>query len=86
MNIFLSIVAAFGVGFIGLLLQIHKEDKAEIEASHNLIRTLRARHTPWNKGKSGYKQPRKKKYVEYKNFSELAASEEQTRQLIESAL
>ena len=51
MHIFLGTLALLGVGMIGLLLEIHKQDK-------QTIATLAANQkpVPWNKGKK-YKLP-----------------------------
>ena len=76
----LGVLLLIAIGVIGVAIEDHKQKVARIAE-------LEARLTPWNKGKKGYKQPRKaKQYTEYKNFSELAASEEETRNLIESVL
>jgi hypothetical protein len=62
----LGVLLLIAVGVIGLAIEDHKQKVARIAE-------LEARLTPWNKGKSGYKQPRKvKQYTEYKGISEIA--------------
>jgi hypothetical protein len=50
----LGVLLLIAVGVIGVAIEDHKQKVARIAE-------LEARLTPWNKGKSGYKQPRKAK-------------------------
>ena len=84
MHIFLGTLALLGVGFIGLLIEIHKQDKAEIarvkernENQYNIITSLmeereklaaNQKPIPWNKGKKGYKLNRKPKLEQYTDY------------------
>jgi hypothetical protein len=81
MHYFLGTLALLGVGFIGLLIEIHKQDKQKIKdwrAEYERVvkensdlyienKTLIANQkpVPWNKGKKGYKLTRKPKEVTY---------------------
>jgi hypothetical protein len=73
MHYFLAVVGLLGLGVIGLLIETHKQDKAEIarvkernENQYNIITSLmeereklaaNQKPVPWNKGKK-YKLPR----------------------------
>lgn len=79
MHYILGTLALLGIGLIGLLIETHKHDKQLIKSLETRNQTqsdtittlwfenedLRANQkpVPWNKGKSGYKLPRKAKQV-----------------------
>jgi hypothetical protein len=79
----LGALALLGVGFIGLLIEIHKQDKAKIASFEEAIRdqnenilklAANQKPVPWNKGKKGYKLNRKPKleqYTDYPGISEV---------------
>jgi hypothetical protein len=69
MHYILGTLARLGVGFIGLLIEIHKQDKQCIaslegairEQNENILKlAANQKPVPWNKGKK-YKLPRKPK-------------------------
>ena len=84
MHYILGTLELLGVGFIGLLIEIHKQDKAEIarvkernENQYNIITSLmeereklaaNQKPVPWNKGKKGYKLTRKYKAETFENI------------------
>jgi hypothetical protein len=63
MNYLLGTWALLGVGFIGLLIELRRQDKDRIEHLEFYITQLQANQkpVPWNKGKKGYKLTRKPK-------------------------
>lgn len=72
---FFGVLALLGVGTISWLLEQHRQDKKTIRSlqvrltwlleqhrqDKETILGLQVRLIPWNKGKKGYKQPRKPK-------------------------
>ena len=85
----LGTVALLGLGLIGWLIEQHKQDNYTINDLIITVEQLSERNVelmgnqkpaPWNKGKKGYKQPRKAKTAEfnkYQNFSQLLESKNQ---------